>query len=207
MKHVYNITCSQVLVKTAVHFEEKPFFLATLTSCKAHFKFKFRYGIYIWYFGYYSSSEVSSELLESSKLIINSSVATLGLVLDGLAANAAESITGDHAASPFTRRCCGIFGRRGFGSFDSTESMFLSPLTWSRRTLRGDSVFSASCCSRRFFSIGCILASAIKPGIWLRNSSTLMWSFEIVVRLGRRDIMTSLHLRRKYIRKKGTHHP
>ena len=120
MKHVYNITCSQVLVKIAVHFEEKPFFLATLTSCKAHFKFKFRYGIYIWYFGYYSSSEVSSELLESSKLIINSSVATLGLVLDGLAANAAESITGDHAASPFTRRCCGIFGSRCFGSFDST---------------------------------------------------------------------------------------
>ena len=196
-----------MLVKTAVHFDEKPFFLATLTSCKAHFKFKFRYGIYIWYFGYYSSSEASSELLESSKLIINSSVATLDLVLDGLAANAAESIAGDHAASPFTRRCCRIFGSRGFGSFDSTASMFLSPLTWSRRTLRGDSVLSESCCRRRFFSIGCILASAIKPGIWLRNSSTLMWSFEIVVRLGRRDLMTSLHLRRKYIRKKGTHHP
>ena len=97
MKQVYIITCSQVLVKTAVHFYEKPFFLATLTSCKAHFKFKFRSGIYIWYFGYYSSSEVSSELLESSKLIINSSVATLGLVLDGLAANAAAE-----KASPVT---------------------------------------------------------------------------------------------------------
>ena len=118
-----------MLVKTAVHFDEKPFFLATLTSCKAHFKFKFRYGIYIWYFGYYSSSEASSELLESSKLIINSSVATLDLVLDGLAANAAESIAGDYADSPFTRRWDRIFGSRGLGSFDSTASMFLSPLT------------------------------------------------------------------------------
>ena len=131
--------------------------------------------------------------------MINALIVGWDLLELGLDAKAAESITGDYAVSPWNRRWERILGSRGFESSWSAASIFLSAFSWSRRTLRGNNVLSASCCTRPSSQSDPYFHPRVSQEFYeftrLHWCGHVNYAAKLRGEVGRREAMTFLHLK------------